>query len=97
LLLAAMVQGFVYRVAGAWMLPLPWSPALLGHATVAALLAGIVFGRQPSGGDAVQAIRRILSWSALATSAAGVAYLAWMVPVAGRDDLAGHLLWLASV
>ncbi|QDV32576.1 hypothetical protein [Tautonia plasticadhaerens] len=97
LLLAALVQGFVFRQAESWGLSLPWSSALLGHATISAGLARMGRSRRAPGEGEFGAIRGVLSGSALLTSSVAALLLAWRVPVSAPSDLAVYLLWLSAV
>lgn len=96
LLLAALVQGFVFRYGEAWGLALPWSSSLLGHATIAAVVPVMLGSRWRGAGD-FGPIGRALVHSALLTSVAAAVRLAWLVPTAAPMDLAVHLLWLSGV
>jgi len=97
LLLAALFQGFAFRSADAWGLTLPWSSALLGHATVATGLAAVAFVRRFEAWADPGQIRRALIRSACATSILAALRLAWQVSMAELDDLALHLVWLSGV
>lgn len=92
LLLAALVQGFVFRYIGWLGFDHPWIMAMLGHSTVMMLTAGWMSGwreRNPQRGGA---------WhdSALLSSVAAAPLIVDLVGMEGPGQVAGYSFWLAA-
>lgn len=92
LLLAAIVQGVVFRYAEAWQLEHAWVTALLLHASLVGV-AGVAARRRGPLADWIVA----LYWSSMATSTAAAVLLVASFPQIDRFTLAGYLAWIAAV
>ncbi len=112
LLLAALIQGVVFRYADAWQLEQPWTVALLLHATIVAIGVAIFGTNLPSnsgevaGSDADKPGLRIdhktlfvepLSGWALLASMSGVLVILMRATISGVTPAADHTAWLAGV
>ncbi len=104
LLLAALVQGLVYRYAGPLELRQPWLLAMLCHASAMAALASVVVSlRETKVGNSLRELpsdsrseSATFAAAALTTSIIAVGFLAWSVGVESFNFVAGHALWLAG-
>ncbi len=94
LLLAALVQGIVFRYGDLWRLEQPWIVALLAHATLAAVGGGLLrWPRLPARENAQSA----LVWSAFVTSAAAAVWIAVTLAASSAAAVGINLAWLAGV
>ena len=94
LLLAAMVQGVVYRFAGQFDFDQPWLMALMLHATMVAIGAAVTNVR----GSAFRKPLVVpLSHWVLVSSAMAVGVIAWNALTAETARLALYVAWLAVV
>ena len=94
LLLATLLQS---ALSGTHSLSLPWTFALLAHATLCALGAGLLRILPPSAELTRARMLEILEQSARLSTLASTIVLVAALPVAGSALLAARLLWLAGL
>lgn len=95
LLLAAMVQGIVYRFHETLGLDQPWLVALLVHASLTTVAAGIATRWLPA--SQREGFAAPLGQSASIVSLAVVGLLLWLVPRESAATVAPYIYWLSAI